>query len=381
MATVAIDIRLIGKQRTGDEQVFFGLTKALLHNHPEHQYVLVTDKKEDELVMLRERLELEKTQATVELVSFGPRNRFWWNALTLPGFFLKRKDIDVFHTQYILPFFIPKRIKVVAHIHDVSFARYPQYIGKSDLFFLDLFIPHTCRRATIIAVPSLFTKQEVQEVYKVTSEKVVVIPNALGEAFVQPVEPASIQRATELRAKYNLPDKYLLYVGTLQPRKNIPYLLEMFSQYHEKYPETQEVKLVLVGNREAHHFDNRIDEVIKNLQLEKEVIFPGYIDSEDLAFLYHEAQAFVFPSLYEGFGIPLLESVSTGTPTLASDIPVHREVGGESVQYFPLSSIAEAAQILYTISITGRKKSFPPEQSWATSAQILARVYGEISGK
>lgn len=381
MALVAIDIRLIGNQRTGDEQVFFELTKKLIHNHPEHRYLLLTDKEEEVLPGLREYLDIEHASAEVELINFGPTGRFWWNGITLPKFFLKRKDIDVFHTQYILPFYVPSRIKVVAHIHDVSFARYPEFIAKKDLFFLRLFIPHTCRRATILAVPSIFTKNEVLEIYGVPEEKVAVINNAPGEGFIHSLAKADMQESLEIRKKYQLPEKYFLYVGTLQPRKNIPYLLEMFAEYKKKYSDTEKTKLVLVGNKKAHHFDVRIEETVKRLGLESEVVFPGYVATEDLPFIYKQASVFIFPSYYEGFGIPPLEALATGVSTLVSDIPVHREVGGEAVEYFPLSSVADAAKILYTISITEQKTNVSQKYSWAASAALLALVYQEISNK
>lgn len=375
MAKVAIDIRLIGNQRTGDEAVFFELTKALIQEHPEHQYVLLTDKKGEELVHVQERLGIAAAKAEVEVVSFGPQNRFVWNAVTMPLFLGKRKDIEVFHTQYILPFFVPNRIKVVAHIHDVSFARYPEYIGGKDLFFLRLFIPHTMKRA-VLAVPSEFTKAEVMDVYKVAADRVVVIPNAPGEAFVEKVQQVSLESLNVVQAKYQLPAKYLLYVGTLQPRKNIPYLLEIFHEYGQKFSDT---KLVLVGNRNAHHFDAQIDETLKRLGLEDKVVTPGYIEDEDLPNVYKGAQAFVFPSLYEGFGIPLLEALAAGIPTFASDIPVHHEVGGERVTYFPLGNVAKAAQILYTMPITEAVHPDTRQYSWNISACLLADWYQKMS--
>ncbi len=383
MAKIAIDIRLIGRQRTGDETVFFQLTKALIHEHPEHQYVLLTDKSESDVLVLRERLALDTALASVELVSFGAQNRFWWNAVTLPKFFFQREDIAVFHTQYILPFFLPTRLAVVAHIHDVSFARYPEFIGKSDLFFLRLFIPRTVRRA-MIAVPSEFTKREVMELYKVPSERVVVIPNASGHEGRAGFEANSedSQRALQsCREKYRLPEQYLLYVGTLQPRKNIPYLVEVFAAYRKAHPDTEGVKLVLVGNRQAHHFDTRIDETIERLALQTEVLFPGYVEAEDLPLVYQGAKAFVFLSVYEGFGIPLLEALSFGVPVFASDIPVHREIGGEAVTYIPLSDVAKAAQILYTTPVTERGNSRTSEYAWTTSASLLADFYQKISRK
>lgn len=378
MAKVAIDIRLIGKQRTGDETVFFELTRELIQNHPEHQYVLVTDKEESELPTLRKRLGLDQRAAETELISFGPRNRFWWNAFTLPLFFWKRKDIQVFHTQYILPFWVPGRVKVVAHIHDLSFVRYPQYIGWKDRLFLRALIPHTVRRA-YLAVPSEFTKQEIGAVYGVPEEKIQVVPNAVSSDFQAIAKEATTTQISNIKEKYQLPLEYLLYVGTLQPRKNIPYALEVFAALQKNFPEAKNMKFVVVGNRNAHHFDTLIDHAIEHLALTESVVSPGYIEQRDLPLVYRGAKTFIFPSLYEGFGIPIIEAEVAGLPVAASDIPPHREIGGENVHYFPLGEVAKAAEILYSTTIIEHADSQNSRYSWRRSASLLADFYQKIS--
>ena len=378
MAKIAIDIRLIGKQRTGDETVFFELTRELVEHHPEHQYVLVTDAEESELPTLKKRLGLTQGKAGVELISFGPANRFWWNAVTLPLFLAKRRDIQVFHTQYILPFWVPARIRVVAHIHDLSFVRYPEYIGWKDRLFLRSLIPHTVRRA-YLAVPSEFTKQEIVTVYKVPKERIQVVPNAVSSDFEAMAEQATVDQVHAVKKKYNLPSEYLLYVGTLQPRKNIPYALEAFALLRAEHQETKNMKFVLVGNRHAHHFDPLIDATIERLGLSEFVISPGYIEAADLPLVYQGAKAFIFPSLYEGFGIPIREALAVGVPVAASDIPPHREIGGAEVRYFPLDDVAKTAEIFYSTTIIERGNSQNSHYSWRRSASLLADFYEKIS--
>lgn len=226
MAKVAIDIRLLGSNRTGDETVFFELTKELLASHPEHDYVLLTNKDNDSLEKVKQSLEISKSEARVEVVSFGKTNKFWWNAITMPLFLKNRSDIGIFHTQYILPFWLPRRLKVFAHIHDVSFARFPQHIAPTDLFFLRLFIPRTMRRANIV-VPSKFTESEIQDLYNVNPERIFLVPNAIGSHFDL---SRCVSEKSDVRARYQLPKEYILYVGTLQPRKNIPYLIQIFAE-------------------------------------------------------------------------------------------------------------------------------------------------------
>lgn len=392
MKTFAIDIRLIGKKRTGDETVFFHLTKEILAIDKENRYALVTDISDPEaLAVIRERLGCAG-QSNVEIITLSGKNRFVWNLFALPLFLLCRK-IDVYHTQYILPFYVPARTKVVTHVHDVSFSAYPELIGRSDRFFLSLLIPPSLRRASLIAVPSQFTKDEIVKYYGTDPHKIAVIPNALGDDFL--AEKGDEEKLRRVREKYHLPEKYLIYVGTLQPRKNIPFLIEAFALLKKRLQSVAggvpDVKLVLVGNRRAHHVDARLDETLARLSMEGDVLFPGFVDQEDLPTVIRGASLFVFPSLYEGFGIPLLEAMSQEVPIAAADIPSLREVAGEAALYFDArsdpSSIASCAEKLYTLFIDQERKKALVQLgterfslfSWGKSAKLLLQAYKNLA--
>lgn len=362
MHTFAIDIRLIGRKRTGDETVFFNLTKELLSIDKENRYLLMTNVDDrEELAVIQGRLGCIG-QANVEIVTLSGKNRFVWNFLTLPWFLIRRK-VDVYHTQYILPAFVPARTKVVTHIHDVSFCAYPELIGRKDRFFLSLLIPPSLRRAALIVAPSSFTKDEIVRRYGIAPEKVAVIPNALSRDFMASATQEDIDR---VRAKYALPETYAIYVGTLQPRKNIPFLVEAFSKLKERLPASPDqggpkAKLVLVGNRRGHHADTRLDETINRLNMAEDIVFPGFVDQDDLPAVIRGASVFVFPSLYEGFGIPLLEAMSQEVPVAAADIPSLREVAGDAALYFDVSgdaaSLVSCADTLYTLFIDQSRRS------------------------
>ena len=386
--TIAIDIRLLGKKRTGDEMVFFHLTKEILKLDRENRYVLLTDEIQGEKInALAGRLGCVG-QPNVEIVSLPAKNRFMWNAWTLPRY-LFTKQIDMLHTQYILPLFLPERTRVAVHIHDVSFRAYPELIGWSDRFFLALFIPQSLRRADLIITPSQFTKDEIIKYYPGASEKIVVIPNALGEEFLHTV-PMNAADDQALKNKYHLPERFILYVGTLQPRKNIPFLVEAFANLRTHLRETgkdaEDLGLVLVGNRDAHHTDRRIAPVIATHHLEKEVFFPGFIDPDDLPHLIGLADMFVFPSLYEGFGIPLLEAMSQGVPIVAADIPSLREVALGAALYFDPASLANCEEKLYTLCIDQQPKEVLVRRgkirfhdfSWQKSARLLSDEYNKL---
>ena len=374
----AIDIRLLGKKRTGDEAVFFGLTKELLKLDREHQYFLLTDERDPQkIAILQGRLECVG-QANVRFIPLAGKNRFVWNLFTLPWFLFTNR-VDVYHTQYILPLFVPKRTKVVNHIHDVSFKALPHLIGWKDRLFLSLLIPRSLRRADRIITPTRFTKDEVVRYFHVPEEKIIVINNALSEDFLV----SEAYDIPALRAKYQLPEKYIIYVGTLQPRKNIPFFIRSFAEMRSRLPG---IKLVLVGNRQAHHFDHDINEAIEELDLESHVIFPGYIEQRDLPGVIRGASVFAFPSLYEGFGIPLLEAMSQGVPVAASDIPCLHEVSGQAARYFSPTSVASCTETLYTLLTDSEQRDSGISKgkaqlslfSWKNSASSLVQVYETV---
>ena len=393
---IGIDIRLIGKNRTGDEVVFFNLTKKLARIDTDHRFELFTDETDgDKLAEIgkwlgidgKENFKIVSLGSLTPTLSRGERvvrkifnNRFSWNFWDLQKY-LRKNPVDVYLTQYITPFFVPKEIhphtnkagdgilgktanrirnkyvswrikhfgvgvKIVTIIHDISFNFFPQFIKKSDLLFLKTLIPLSIERADLVLGVSEFTRDEIIKFYKTDPKKVDFFHNAIGEDFKN--QDVSEEKLVEVRKKYGLPEKFILYIGTLQPRKNIPFLIESYAKIKDKISDTN---LVLVGNRQAHNFDIRIDEAIRKHNLEESVVFPGFVDEQDKAAVYKSAHVFAFPSLYEGFGIPILEAFEMKTPVLAADIPSLREVGGDAASFADPKSIDKFSKALYDISI------------------------------
>ncbi|MBP6889466.1 MAG: glycosyltransferase family 4 protein [Candidatus Moranbacteria bacterium] len=377
MKTIVIDIRLIGKGRTGDEMVFRSLTQEIVALDRENQYLLLTDETDrGKLARLYHELGIVGKE-NVEIISLVGRNRFVWNLFAVP-FFLLRQHADVFHTQYILPIFVPSHTRVIVHIHDVSFRALPWFVDWKDRLMLHFFIPRSLKRADAIVVPSQFTRDEISRYFSsVQSEKIHVVPNACSQEFKK---EASQEEVLAAQKKYQLPERYIVVVGTLQPRKNLPFLIRAFAELQKR---DTDIKLVLVGNRSAHHFDQGIDHVIAELNLGQQVIFPGFVAQNDLPAVIRGAILYAFPSLYEGFGIPLLEAMSQGTPMAVSDVPCLREVAGDAALYFDPSRVDVCAEILYTLTIHSdqRKqiieagKNRFDEFSWSKSAQLLAAIY------
>lgn len=326
---IGIDIRVIGKNRTGDEVYFFNLVKNLAETNrrgltsTENEYLLFTDRDPKKDFALKEEMERLELGSNFKIIFLNSPNRFWWNFWALPKY-LKKNPVDIFHTQYIAPFWLPKNTRLVLTIHDISFNFFPEYIKKTDLFLLKALIPRSIRRADKIITVSASERNKLIDFYKVAPEKVDFTYN--GVDFKKFSQKFSYEEIKKINTKYKIPDtKYILYLGTLQPRKNIPIIIEAM-----KY---LDIKLVIAGNREAHNFDQKIDEAIKKNGLQDKIIFPGWIDEEDKPILLQIAECFVFSSLYEGFGIPIIEAMAAGTPVVCSDIPMFREIGKDAALF------------------------------------------------
>jgi glycosyltransferase involved in cell wall biosynthesis len=381
MAKIAIDIRNIGKGRTGDEVVFFNLVKQFALLDVTNDYLLLTDRKVAGDSLLQASLDSLHLPSNFSVINLGESgvNKFLWNAWVLPQY-LRKNPVDILQVQYITPFFVPKKIKIVTIVHDVSFKVYPELIGKLDLFFLNTLMPLTLRRADKIIGVSRFTTQEIIKYYHTDPRKLAWIHNAVGDNFQTPITHAQMEA---VRKKYNLPQKFILYIGTLQPRKNLPALIEAYIQI--PIAKREGLKLVLAGGK-GHNFDREIETDIKSYSLDGHVLLPGYIAEEDKPALFALAHVFCFPSLYEGFGIPILEAMTLGVPALASHIPPHVEVAGEAITFFDTTSPADFASKLVAVvadeSLRSRLKEAEKAQagkfSWQEAAQKMLEIYGEM---
>lgn len=223
----------------------------------------------------------------------------------------------VFHaTNFIsLP---TKYAKQVVTIHDLAFMKYPKVVEQKIYNYMMRWVPYSVNLADEIIADSENTKKDIIELLKVPENKISVIYLAADKHFKKQLNMV----ITNVKLKYKLPDKYFLYLGTLEPKKNLPLLIEAMKLLKQNYD--SEYKLVVVGAK-GWKF-NPIFERVHELGLEEDVIFTGYIADQDLPAIYSGATAFMFPSLYEGFGIPLLEAMQCEVPVIASNASCIPEV-------------------------------------------------------
>ncbi|MFA5871156.1 MAG: glycosyltransferase family 1 protein [Parcubacteria group bacterium] len=376
---IGIDIRLIGKNQTGSEVYFFNLVKNLAVIDKDNEYHLFTDRDPASDKQLAGELEKLSLGNNFRVEFVGNKDKFSWNLWQLP-MHLKKNPVDVYHTQYITPFWLPRKTKLVTTIHDISFNYFPEFIKKLDLFFLKTFIPRSIRRADRVIAVSEYSRKDIIKYYQAPEEKVASICNGID--FDSYSANFSNQEKEEVKNKYKLPEKFLLYLGTLQPRKNIPALIEAYRILLGKYGH-RELKLVIAGDKNAHNFDRKIDDLVGKMELQDDIIFPGWIEEPDKPILYKLADCFVFPSLYEGFGFPILEAMASGTPIVSSNETSLPEIGKNGALFCDPQNYEQFAENIDQVLRDTKARSVLIEKglavsqqfSWQTTARKTLEIY------
>lgn len=247
----------------------------------------------------------------------APNSRLWTLA-ALPKWAWQARP-DLVHLHYLAPFGLP--CPFVTTIHDVVWRARPSTFPKLHRAVMNLGMPSTAKRAAKILTVSEFSRREIARYLRVPQSKIEVTYNAVDERYAQPISSAQIAAARE---KYHIGDApYVLSVGVQQPRKNVPRLVAAFDKAKAKHPDWPH-QLVIVGKPgwgekssiTTHHSPLTI----------------GYVADDDLPALYAGAACFAYPSLYEGFGLPIIEAMACGAPVLTSDCGATREVAGDAAQ-------------------------------------------------
>ncbi|MHB0856228.1 MAG: glycosyltransferase family 4 protein [Anaerolineae bacterium] len=260
-----------------------------------------------------------------ERIASAQGNKAWRLAVLLAHLARRPQDgrfsgVDLFHaTDNVLPWLA--RTRSVFTLHDLAFRLYPETHSGPNRAFLELMMPRFLRRADAVIADSEATRQDATSLYGVAPERISVVYPGVHPRF-RPVERAEVDA---LRQRYGLPARYLLFVGTLEPRKNLPALLKA---YRALLQDGVRVGLVLVGKlgwrTEAYQAS------LRALAPEDLVVTPGYVPDDELPALYTGAELLAFPSLYEGFGFPVLEAMACGTPVVCANVSSLPEVVGDA---------------------------------------------------
>ncbi len=304
-----------------------------------------------------------------------PTLRILWEQLALPAA-VRRAQADVLHaTAFVAP--IVRARPTVLTIYDVSFALFPQFFRGFNQTYLRVGTRWSARRAQRIIVISDCARRDVHRLYDVPFDRIMVAYPGVDETLTR----ADPDRVQGFRRQKNLPDQFLLYLGTLEPRKNLVLLVRAFAQLKRECPEA---RLVLAGG--LGWLADDIFTTIEECGVKDSVLLPGYVAAEEKALWYAAATGFAFPSLYEGFGMPPLEAMACGTPVITSNAASLPEVVGEAGLMRAPDDVSGWAAALkrvwidaaYRAELADRGVRQARQFTWSNTARQIAQSYRDL---
>jgi glycosyltransferase involved in cell wall biosynthesis len=285
-------------------------------------------------------------------------------------------EAELFHaTEHLLP---PLRdVPTVLTVHDMIFKLFPEHQKRLNYWYLNATMPLYCRRADAIITVSECSKRDIVRHYDLDPAKISVIYEAAASEF----RPASPVAVDEIHRQYGLPNRFIIHVGTIEPRKNLSRLVEALERLRD---EGLRIPLVVVGARGWLY-----DDLFRRLQemgIRNDVHFPGYVPRAHLPILYSAAVMAVMPSVYEGFGLPVLEAMACGTPVVCSNASSLPELGGAAARYFDpyhIEAIGDAIRMVWAseeLRTEMREAGLAQAAkfSWARAADETGEVYQRL---
>lgn len=378
---IGIDYTSAATQSAGIGRYTRELLRALLALPSDNRYSLfyASRSRIEQSAISNQQSAISNQQSAIRRLPFHDK---WlmrlWHRLQIPiPVELIVGKVDLFHSpDFTLPPTLPG-VPTLLTVHDLSFIRDPDSAWPSLRAFLNKAVPRSVQRATHVLADSQATKNDLVELFGTPAGKITVLHSGVEARFAPVRDQSEIDRVC---AKYQLPRPFILSVGTLQPRKNYARLIEAFASMAASIPH----HLVITGGQ--GWLVESIFEQVKRSGLEGRVLFPGFVDDADLPALYSAAHVFALVSLYEGFGLPLLEAMACGTPVVGSNISSLPEVIGEAgLQVDPRSvdDIASALQqMIDRPELCQRSIGLGLERakmfSWDKAARELLAIYDQL---
>lgn len=360
----------LGQQKTGVGHYTFELVQALAGLAPADEFEIVSP------VSFAKAVESgEPLPANLQLVNLGVngwKRRGWW-AITLPRY-CARAGFALFHgTNFELPFW--STLPTVLTIHDLSLLLFPETHEKHLVRRARIKLPRVARKADAIITPSDTVKSEICEHLGIGAEKVFAIPEAARRSFYR----ASPEESNAVRERLDVNADFVLFVGTIEPRKNLLSLVRAFEELDSSH-----LQLVIAGKRGWLSQD--FDAYVASSAIRERIRFTGHLTDDELRALYSSCTIFVYPSLYEGFGLPLLEAMACGAAVVTSNVPGIVETVGEVAQLVSPGDIYDIAQGMKNLienveereqrSLAGRRHA--ELFSWRHTAAATLEVYRKV---
>lgn len=313
---ICVDLTSLADNFSGIERFALSITKELIKNR-EHYWILLFKNSIHE--------ELKKDEANVEKIVIKGKNKLIFNQIILPFNLLRIKADKYFFPAFPAPFFFFNK-DAYNTIHDLSCWDCPESNTKYMILYFKIMYWKAALNDKKIVTVSQFSKDRICSILHVKPENITVIYNGISKKFNQ--NKVSESEKKKIQEKYNLPMNYILCLSTLEPRKNLRLLLDACEILHNQ----GKVNEVVLAGRKGWKMENFLKDYSRDFL--EHVHFTGFIEDKDLPIVYKLADIFVFPSLYEGFGIPPLEALACGTPVISSDAASMPEVLGNNVTYF-----------------------------------------------
>lgn len=318
-----------------------------------------------------------------------------WTRIALPlALFAAKVKPDVFFTPtHYIPRFCPQSVKRVVTIFDLSYLHFPEMFQKKDLYQLTNWSKFSIDNADHIITISRSTKKDLLGNYTAGAGKISVAYPGFDAQMFHPIHNTS--KIRQIRNKYQIKGHYIIYIGTIQPRKNLVRLIEAFSRLHpedeqERHLPGAQLQLVVVGKttglgRQAWMYEDILKAPAK-LGIENRVVFTGFVPTNQLPYLLSGAIAYILPSLWEGFGIPVVESMACGTPAIVSNVSSLPEVVGKAGLLIDPYSVDQIEQAIRTVAadkkLRARLSKLSLEQaskfSWRKMAREVIRVLENV---
>lgn len=370
---IGIDAHAIGAQQGGNETYIRGLIRALAAIDDRNRYTIYLAEP-DAAAEWRETFVQNHPNFEVQLL---PKPTPLVRVPVFLTYELRQHPVDVLHVQYTAPPFCP--IPVVATIHDLAFEHLPETFTRRGSLQLKLTVRRTAQKAARIATVSEYSRQDLLRTYKLPPEKVAVTYNGVEPHFTP---QAQFNEVAEIKQQFGIARDYLLAVGSLQPRKNLVRLIRAYAKLRAE-SESFSPQLVIVGRK--LWLAEEIFAEVRRQRWAEDVILTGYVSDNDLPKLYRQATAFVYPSLFEGFGLPPVEAMACGTPVITSDVSSLPEVTGRAALLIDpknQTSIESALlQIMRDQELRAEMRERGIEQAkkftWQAAAEKTLQLYQE----
>ena len=343
---------------------------------PENEYVLYAPKKRENKRLDKLTKQYQQLQLSYPTTSSWKKFSSLWRVWGVTQQ-LEKEKIDIFHgLSNELPLNIHQsEVKSIVTIHDLIFLRYPQYYHSIDRKIYTYKFRKACENADKIIAISECTKRDIIEFFRIPADKIEVVYQGCDPSFIHPVAE---EKKREVRAKYQLPDHYILNVGSIEERKNALSAVQALMMLPEQ------IHLVIVGRHTE--YTDKVEHFIKENKLEERVHIISNVPFDDLPAFYQLAEIFVYPSRFEGFGIPIIEALYSGIPVVAATGSCLEEAGGpDSIYVHPddIKGMADAFKQIYTDperkkNMIEKGHSFAKRFSEEKQAEEILNIYKKL---